>query len=146
MLSDVKGETYEEKLKDAGLTTLRERRTRGDVIQTFKVLKGFNQVSKENWFQEVSDDARPTRMTTKIEGDQAVKKESVLVIERARLEIRRNFFSIRAPKKWNELPENVKNCTSINAFKNAYDKWRNNQPTIVDDDSARGETIETESN
>ena len=56
MLSDVKGETYEEKLKDAGLTTLKERRSRGDAIQTFKVLKGFNKVSKENWFQEVPDD------------------------------------------------------------------------------------------
>ena len=31
------------------------------MIQTFKVLKGFNQVSKENWFQEVPESARPTR-------------------------------------------------------------------------------------
>ena len=92
------------------------------------------------------DNARPTRMTTKIEGNKAVKKESVLVIERARLETRRNFFSIRAAKKWNELPEAVKNCTSVNSFKNMYDKWRNSQPLIVDDDSAREETIEMESN
>ena len=144
MLSDVKGDTYEEKLKDAGLTTLKERRVRGDMIQTFKVLKGFNQVSKENWFQEIPENARPTRTNAVAEGGKVVKKQSVLQVERARLETRRNFFSIRAAQQWNELPEEVKNTTSINGFKNAYDRWRNNQHPIVDDDNPREERNETE--
>ena len=135
MLSDVKGTTYEERLKDAGLTTLKERRARGDAIQTFKVLKGFSNVELTNWFQLISDDARPTRATSTIEDGNAVKKESVLVVERARLETRKNFFAIRAAKEWNKLPELVKNRTSINAFKAAYDKWINSQPMTVDDDS-----------
>ena len=144
MISDVKGDSYEEKLKDVGLTTLKERRSRGDMIQTFKVLKGFNRVSKENWFQEIPENARPTRMNAVMEGDKVVKKQSVLQVERARLETRRNFFSIRAAQQWNELPELVKNSTSINGFKNAYDRWRNNQPLIVDDDSSREERSDTE--
>ena len=144
MLSDVKGDTYEEKLKDAGLTTSKERRARGDMIQTFKVLKGFNQVSKENWFQEIPENARPTRTNAVAEGGKVVKKQSVLQVERARLETRRNFFSIRAAQQWNELPEEVKNTTSINGFKNAYDRWRNNQHPIVDDDNPREERSETE--
>ena len=127
MLSDVRGETYSDKLKDAGLTTLKERRERGDVIQTFKVLKGFSNVESENWFQVVADDARPTRANAIVEGNEVVKKDSMLVIDRARLEIRRNFFTIRAAKAWNELPENVKNCTSVNGFKTAYDKWKNSE-------------------
>ena len=130
MLSDVRGETYKDKLKDAGLTTLKERRERGDAIQTFKVLKGFSKVSTENWFQIVPDDVRPTRSTTVVDGGEVRKKDSVLVVDRARLEVRRNFFCIRASKAWNELPENVKNCTSINSFKTAYDKWKY---TNVDD-------------
>ena len=135
MLSDVRGETYKDKLKDAGLTTLRERRERGDAIQTFKVLKGFSKVSTENWFQIVSDDARPTRSTTVVDGGEVRKKDSVLVVDRARLEVRRNFFCIRAAKAWNELPENVKNSTSINGFKTAYDKWNNtNNNTNADDE------------
>ena len=133
MISDVRGNTYEEKLKDAGLTTLKERRERGDAIQTFKVLKGFTKVEREKWFQTVSDDARPTRATTKVEGDRVVKKESVLVIERARLEIRRNSFPIRAAKGWNELPEEVKSSTSINGFKTAYDRWWNTKTEKTDD-------------
>ena len=135
MLSDVKGASYEERLKDAGLTTLKERRARGDAIQTFKVLKGFSNVELNNWFQLIPDDARPTRATSTIEDGNAVKKESVLVVERARLETRKNFFAIRAAKEWNKLPELVKNRTSINAFKAAYDKWINSQPMTVDDDS-----------
>ena len=104
MLSDVKGETYEEKLKDAGLTTLEERRIRGDVIETFKTLKGFNRVKKEDWFTEISDNARPTRMTSIVREGQVVKRKAVLEVERSRLETRRNFFSIRAAREWNELP------------------------------------------
>ena len=34
-LSDARGSTYEEKAKDAGITTSKKRRRRGDVIETF---------------------------------------------------------------------------------------------------------------
>ena len=44
MLSNVKGQTYEEKLKDAGLTTLKDRRARGEA---FKAIKGFSKVDKQ---------------------------------------------------------------------------------------------------
>ena len=103
MLSDVRGETYAHKLKDAGLTTLKERRERGDAIQTFKVLKGFCKVSSENWFQTVFEDARFTRAPATVNGNEVIKKDSVLVVDKARLEVRRNFFSIRAAKTGNEL-------------------------------------------
>ena len=104
---------------------MKERRERGDAIQTVKVLKGFSKVESENWFQKVADDARPTRANAIVDGNEVTKKDSMLVIDKARLEIRRNFFTIRAAKTWNELPENVKSCTSINGFKSAYDKWKN---------------------
>ena len=77
MVSDVRGNTYEEKLKDAGLTTLKERRERGDAIQTFKVLKGFSKVEREKWFQTVPDDARPTRTTATVNEKGEVKKKGI---------------------------------------------------------------------
>ena len=127
-LSDVKGSSYEEKLQDVGLTTLRERRRRGDVIEVFKTMKGFNRVEKESWFTEVGEEARPTRSTVNITEEGEVRKEHVLKVERARLEVRRNFFTVRAAKSWNELPDGTKKVTSINSFKNSYDKWRKNTP------------------
>ena len=53
-----------------------------------------------------------------------MKRKAVLEVERSRLETRRNFFSIRAAREWNELPESVKKSTSVNGFKDAYDRWR----------------------
>ena len=60
LLSDAKGTTYEEKLKDVGLTTLTERRERGDAIEAFKTLNGFNCVDRNQWFEIESDEQRPT--------------------------------------------------------------------------------------
>ena len=126
LLSDVKGKTHEEKLADAGLTTLVERRERGDAIETFKTLKGFNRVEKEKWFQREEENRRPTRQNAEATDEGVRKKENVLQTEAARLEIRRNFFNVRATKTWNAIPEVVKNQTSVNAFKNAYDRWKSN--------------------
>ena len=122
-LSDIRGETYEERLRDAGLTTLKERRTRGDAIETYKTLKGVNNVTKEDWFDVVTEAARPTRSNTEVTEEGERRRENVLKIEKARLEIRKNWFNARAAREWNEIPENVRNANSKNAFKTAYDKW-----------------------
>ena len=127
MLSDVKGSTYEQKLANAGLTTLERRRKRGDAIETFKTLKGFNKVDKEKWFVLENEDARPTRRNAEVSEGGIRKKDYVLRVETARLEVRRNFYNVRAAKAWSDIPQSVKETTSINAFKNAYDKWSNNQ-------------------
>ena len=127
MLSDVRGKSHEEKLRDVGLTTLTERRMRGDAIETFKTLKGFNRVDKNKWFQIEKEDTRPTRRNTEITEEGEVRKENVLVEEAARLETRRNFYNVRAARTWNSIPDKVRNKTSINAFKTAYDNWKRDE-------------------
>ena len=127
MLSDVKGNTYEEKIRDAGLTTLRERRKRGDMIETYKTLNGFNKVDKNNWFTITQDDARETRRTTSITEKGVEKKIHILEQERPRLEVRKNFFNVRIVKEWNSLPENVKAQKNVNSFKSSYDRWMSNK-------------------
>ena len=123
-LCDVRGNTYEEKLKDVGLTTLTERRERGDAIETFKTIKGFNRVIKESWFEFEAEDQRPTRRNTEITEEGERRRSNVLREERAKLEVRKNFFNSRAARMWNQIPEAVREKTSVNAFKNAYDKWK----------------------
>ena len=34
-----------------------------------------------------------------------------------------NFFTMRAERIWNSLPNRVKEHKSVNAFKTAYDRW-----------------------
>ena len=84
-------------------------------------------MEREEWFQEVGQEARPTRANTMITEEGEKRKKLVLQQERARLDVRKHFFTVRVVKKWNELPEEVKNQTSINGFKNSYDRWRLNQ-------------------
>ena len=131
-LSNVRGETYEEKLDDAGLTTLKERRRRGDMIEAFKTLTGINNVERASWFQIAeNDNQRPsTRTNTTVEGGKAENRPSVLVRERAKTDVRNNCFRLRAGRAWNELPDNVRQAKSTNAFKSAYDIWyrTNNTP------------------
>lgn len=129
MLSDAKGNTYEEKLNDAGLTTLRDRRKRGDMIETFKTMNGFNKVDKNEWFVLTQESARETRRTTSVTDSGVEKKLHILEQENARLEVRKNFFNVRIAKEWNDIPEEVKRQKSVNAFKGAYDRWRRQKST-----------------
>ena len=127
-LSNVRGVTCEEKLKVAGLTTLKERRKRGDLIEAFKTLNGLNNVEKSEWFSIAEpEEARPsTRSNTNVDGEVELKRPCVLLKERARTEMRNNSFRFRVQRSWNDLPDNVRLAKSTNAFKNAYDAWTQN--------------------
>ena len=43
--------TYEHRLTQLGLTTLEQRRVRGDMIESFKILRGFNKIGDENFLK-----------------------------------------------------------------------------------------------
>ena len=109
MINDCKNLSYENRLKCTGLTTLSERRIRGDMIEVFKILKGFSKVNYNTWFK-LSINNRTRGHSYK------------LVKSRSRLDIRKNFFSQRVINAWNSLPSEVVEAESINAFKNRYDK------------------------
>ena len=125
------GKTYEEKLQDVGLTTLTERRERGDAIEVFKTLNGFNQVDKSRWFEIESEEQRPTRRNLVIDEEGERRRKNVLKVENARLEIRKNFFNIRAANVWNNIPDIVREKNTVNGFKAAYDGWKNGKPKDV---------------
>lgn len=124
-LSDKKGATYEEQLKNLGLTTLRKRRKRGDLIETFKCMKGINRVEKHEWFDMKTEDGRRnTRLTSSVSNEgQLSQKSYVINVGHTRLEIRKNFFTNRVIKDWNALPEEIKEQQSVNAFKSRLDAW-----------------------
>ncbi len=43
--------SYEERLKDCGLTTLDRRRLRGDQIEVFKIWKGYENIDSNIFFR-----------------------------------------------------------------------------------------------
>ena len=95
------------------------------MIETFKTLKGFDRV-RQQWFSVVGAEPRSTRSTTSVSEEGEERRQWMLRVERANLEIRRNFFTIRAAKAWNEVPDEVKNLQTVNSFKSAYDNWKTN--------------------
>ena len=53
MISGLKGETYEENLKELGIKTLEDRRTRNDLMQTFKIISRTGDVVPSTWIKMV---------------------------------------------------------------------------------------------
>ena len=112
-MSDVRG-SYEERLQQLELTKLEERRRRGDAIETYKYLRGFLDVEMHTLF-EISNPVQPkTRHQNTF---------MPLVVPRAKLDLRKNFFSVRSARLWNSLPSIVRESKTVNKFKNAYDLY-----------------------
>ena len=114
MISNLKGKSYEDGLKEVGMTmtTLEERMGRGDMIATFRILTGKDLVNPNQWFRMARQTG--TRQST---GHLCLEKP-VLV----RLEFRRSQFSQRVSGDWNSLPDWVRMSSSINCFKNNLDR------------------------
>ena len=110
MTSGLHSTLYLDQLKEVNLTTLEERRVRGDLIQTWKILHKHGNEKEGTWFTRSVDTAqRETRFST---------CNMNLNLTLCNLDIRRNFFSLRVIKRWNSLPEDIKNVTSLISFKN----------------------------
>jgi hypothetical protein len=101
---------YQERLKRLYLTTLEKRRARGDLIETYKLLTGKEDINYCNFFQLNTN------------GCNLRGHDKKLFTGRCRLEIRRNFFSQRVIDNWNSLPQEVIDSESVNGFKRRLDK------------------------
>ena len=124
LISDKKGDSYEERLDSVGLTTLVERRDRGDMIETFRTIQGVNRVDRTNWFQfRDSTNTRATRATVSVTDGEQNRRENVLFMGNVRLDTRKNFFTVRVISRWNNIPDEVRNAKTVNGFKDKYDEW-----------------------
>ena len=50
MIQKLRNISYEMRLKECGLTTLETRRLRGDQIEVFKILKGYENIDRNMFF------------------------------------------------------------------------------------------------
>ena len=51
MVPELKDLPYEERLKELELTTLKERRVRGDMIETYKIITGKEDIDPSKFFE-----------------------------------------------------------------------------------------------
>ena len=114
MVSGLRGRTYEERLRELNITTLEERRHQADMAMVHKILHGHSGLVPETWFEMVG-----ARRSTRSAADPLN-----IAVRSGRLDLRRNFFSIRVIESWNEIPPDLKSVESAARFRAGYKKLR----------------------
>ena len=113
MVTGLKATTYEGKLRELNLTTLANRRERGDIIQVWKYVHKHN---GGNIFKMATDQHnRLSRHTY---------KPLNLCRVNADKDVRRNFFTVRCVNLWNSLPGYLQAEEDLVQFKKKLDMHR----------------------
>ena len=119
LVPELKNLEYHERLIKLGLTTLVERRIRGDAIQYYKLE---NKVNKVNWYHPNS---LMNNLSLDVPSSRVRGTEHRLARQFTRnCTPREFFFSNRIVPVWNMLPKKVIKAKSVNDFKNLYDKFK----------------------
>ena len=100
--------SYEERLKECGLTTLESRRLRGDQIEVFKILSGHENIDSNIFFS--------LKKYNRTRGHE-------ITLVKDRLDGRKYSFPQRAINEWNKLSRDCVTASSVNMFKNKVDTY-----------------------
>ena len=111
MLPGMKDLTYVQRLRSLNLPTLRFRRYRGDMIDVFKIMKGFY------------DNQCLPPLKLKNELGRTRGHPVQLQMSRSRLELSITSFCRRVVPIWNSLSQEVVDARNINQFKNRIDQF-----------------------
>jgi Reverse transcriptase (RNA-dependent DNA polymerase) len=113
-INGLQAATYEGKLQELGLQSLRERRAEADMTLLYKILHGHCNVDSDIW-PKLAEHGREIAHATRSTQDRLRLAQPF-----ARTDRRKNFFTVRACEQWNKLPLNLKNAKNVWQFKRAY--------------------------
>ena len=109
----LKEKPYQERLLALDLMNLEDRRTRGDLIQMFKII---NRHEKINLVKGVNM-ATSLKLNLRRKHDMKLERE---ICKQATSNY--NFLTNRVVSKWNVLPQSVVNAETVNGFKAGIDR------------------------
>ena len=101
--------SYEDRLRELGLTTLETRRIRGDLLEVFKIVKGFDNMDYTNFLTFSSSDLRG--------------HSHKLFKFRVRTNLGKFSFSFRVIEEWNMLTQDIVSCDTVAQFKSKLDDY-----------------------
>ena len=115
MVWGLKSAVYEERLKELGMTTLTDRGHQADMTMVHKIISRREMGEPVEWFVMAGEAPRATRSEA---------NPMNVWVQHGRLEIRKNFFSVRVTEPWNSVPGDLKKVRSLAAFKASCAKVR----------------------
>ena len=107
LLKDIRNLPYTERLEALGIPSLKYRRVRADLIQTYKIIHGIDNIDKYEFFKLYDIYTRNSDLK--------------LYKHYCRSSLRKHFSSNRAIDLWNDLPSRARLAENINLFKNSID-------------------------
>ncbi len=107
LISEIRHLSFENRLQALGMSTLKARRIRLDLIQTYKILHGVDNVDYAKYFTLNTNKTRNNGY--KLE----VKTHTTNTLG--------NSFNYRIVKIWNSLPSEVVASESVGSFKSRLD-------------------------
>jgi len=111
LVPELKHLSYEDRLKRLKLYSLKQRRVRGDLIETFKILKNKYNIDSTFFFKLDTGNTQLRGHNLKIHKPHLKKG----------LLLRHNFFTIRTINSWNQLPQRVIDANTVETFKHRLD-------------------------
>ena len=111
LVPELRNLPYEERLLRLGLTSLEERRVRGDMIETYKIITEKEDINPGKFFTKAT-----------VRGDPELSHNMKLYKKPFKLDKRKYFFTQRVIDKWNTLEKKVVESEKTSGFKSNYDK------------------------
>ena len=107
--------SYEERLCRLKLPSLQYIRKRGDMIQTYKIMRGFDRIDQAVFFEFL-----PSQVTR--------GHRFKIHKQQAQCQVRSQSYRIRVGNDWNNLPPDVVNAESVASFNKRLDNhWKDVQ-------------------
>ena len=110
LITGLRDLSYDDRLKECGLTTLETRRLRGDQIEVFKILNDHENIDPNIFFKIKTGKITRGHDFTLVKGQN-------------RLDFRKYSFSQRTVNEWNKLSADCVHSSSVNMFKNRIDNY-----------------------
>ena len=112
MVPELRELKYEDRLKEMGLSTLQDRRERGDLITLYKIVNGIEKLDNQNLVMTEEETRQMRGLSRKIKKSRCLK------------DTRKYSFPHKIVDTWNGLKEEDVETTSIHKFKEMLDIWR----------------------